>query len=198
MREPNESVARDARAVAVLALVLSSSASCGGSQAASSSSNTLPSIESSAAAGGAPAASAADMPAPPANAASSAPAPSAPSPAAGSASSGTSDAASADTRDINDIRSTISASRERFRACYDQALKKDSRLAGKFVLRFVVHPNGSVKSAEVDNAASQIHVDEMASCAIGVLRSLRFPPSKKGMESSVNYPFDFHPRGPAK
>jgi TonB family protein len=99
---------------------------------------------------------------------------------------------------MNDIRSTIAASRDRFRACYDQALKKHAGIEGKFVLHFVIHPNGSVKAAEVDNAASQIHVDEMGPCAISVLKTLKFPISKKGMESTVNYPFDFHPKGPMK
>ena len=64
------------------------------------------------------------------------------------------------------------------------------------MLKFVVNSDGSVKTAEGDVTKSEIHAPDLESCAVGVLKGLKFPPSKKGMESTVNYPFDFNPKGP--
>ena len=97
---------------------------------------------------------------------------------------------------MNDIRAVVAGNRDAFRACYDRSLKTHPGIKGTFMLTFVVNPDGSVKSAEGDSTKSEIHAPDLESCAVGVLRGLKFPPSKKGMESKVNYPFDFNPKGP--
>ena len=51
-------------------------------------------------------------------------------------------------RDINDIRAAVAGNRDAFRACYDRSLKAHPGIKGTFVLKFVVNPEGSVKSAE--------------------------------------------------
>jgi TonB family protein len=98
---------------------------------------------------------------------------------------------------MDDIRAIVAGNRDLFRACYDRSLKTHPGIKGKFVLKFVVNPDGSVKSAEGDATKSEIHTPDLESCAVGVLKGLKFPPSKKGMESTVNYPFDFNPKGPS-
>jgi TonB family protein len=97
---------------------------------------------------------------------------------------------------MNDIRAIVAGNRDAFRACYDRALKTHPGIKGTFVLNFVVKPDGSLKTAEADQAKSEIHVPELETCAIATLKGLKFPPSRKGMESTVNYPFDFNPKGP--
>jgi TonB family protein len=126
---------------------------------------------------------------PPAAAATSTPAPltaTPPEPSGGSQ----------DARGKNEIQAVIAANREKMRACYDAALKNNPGIQGDLVVGFVINPDGTVKSAEVDWKESELHVPELDSCAVDVLRSLKFPPSSRGLESKVNYPFNFNPRKP--
>jgi TonB family protein len=96
-------------------------------------------------------------------------------------------------RSLNDIRAVVASNRDAFRACYDKAQKAHPGIKGTFTLKFVVNPDGTVKSAEPDATKSEIHAAELDSCAVAALKALKFPPSKRGMESAVNYPFDFKP-----
>jgi hypothetical protein len=97
-------------------------------------------------------------------------------------------------RDLNDIAKTVSSKRDVFRACYDKSAKVHPGVEGKFVLHFVIKPDGTVKSVDVDLQKSQIRAEDMINCAIQAGRGLKFAPSAKGMESVANYPFDFHPK----
>jgi TonB family protein len=160
-------------------VALSSFAACGGSAAPASS-------PASASTDSTPAASA-DLASSPPAAASAAPAP-APTPAAS--------AAPAPDRKTSDIQAVVASNRDSFRACYEKSLKSHPDIQGSFILTFVVKPDGTVKSAEADQSRSQIHTADLETCAVAALKTLKFPPSRKGMESTVNYPFDFHPKGP--
>jgi TonB family protein len=91
----------------------------------------------------------------------------------------------------------VGSNRDLFRNCYEKSLKAHPGIKGKYVLTFVINPDGSVKSAETDQSTSQIHQSDMASCAEAAVRTLKFPPSKKGKESKTSYPFDFNPKGPS-
>lgn len=96
-------------------------------------------------------------------------------------------------RSLDDIRAVIASHREPFRACYDESLKAHPGIQGAFVLHFVVNPDGTVKSAEANQQKSEIHEADLEGCATAALKALQFPPSRRGMETTVNYPFDFKP-----
>lgn len=98
-------------------------------------------------------------------------------------------------RNLNDIQAIVANNRDTFRACYDKAAKAHPGIKGTYTLKFVVNPDGSIKSAEGDSTKSEIHAAELDSCAIAALKTLKFPPSKRGMESAVSYPFNFKPQG---
>ena len=132
-----------------------------------------------------PAAATAASPAAPASPASPAAAPAA---SAGKSSDGPD-------RNLNDIRAVVASNRDAFRACYDKAQKAHPGIKGTYTLKFVVNPDGTVKSAEADSTKSEIHAADLDTCAVAALKALKFPPSKRGMESSVNYPFNFNPKG---
>src|SRR5436853_7019448 len=148
---------------------LSSFAACGGSQSPATSPASTEPVASAATTD--PGASvAASLPAaPPASSASLAAAPTSPP------SPPTSD------RSMKDFTAIVAGNRDAFRACYDRSLRTHPGIKGTFVLSFVVNPDGSVKSAEADPTKSEIHTPDLESCAVGVLRGLKFPPSKKGM-----------------
>jgi TonB family protein len=87
----------------------------------------------------------------------------------------------------------MAANRDKVRACYDAALAQNPGSHGDLVLDFVIDPRGEVKQAEVNWSASELHIPELDSCAVDVVRSLHFPASSRGLESKVSYPFNFNP-----
>ena len=99
---------------------------------------------------------------------------------------------------MNDIQAVVASNRDTFRACYEESLKTHPGIKGAYILHFVVNPDGSVKSAAADPTRSEIHTADLESCTVKAVKALKFPPSSKGFESTVNYPFDFHPRASSK
>jgi outer membrane biosynthesis protein TonB len=97
-------------------------------------------------------------------------------------------------RTMNDIRAIVANNRDGFRGCYDRSAQAHPGIKGTYTLKFVLSPDGSVKSADADPSKSQIHAADLEACTVGVLKSLKFPPSRRGMESTVSYPFDFNPK----
>lgn len=103
-----------------------------------------------------------------------------------------------DSRTKEAIQSVIASNRDKVRACYDAALAHNPGIQGDLVVTFVINPNGSVKQAEVNWAESEVHVPELDTCAADALKTLKFPVSSRGLESKVNYPFNFNPPDPNK
>lgn len=99
----------------------------------------------------------------------------------------------ADTRTAETIRRVLSANRSTVRACYDAALRENPGIEGDLVVSFLIDPYGIVRKAEVNWEESDIHVPELDTCAACAIEELRFPPSSRGLESRVNYPFNFNP-----
>jgi TonB family protein len=98
-------------------------------------------------------------------------------------------------RTLNDIQAIVTNNRDLFRGCYDKAIKTHPGIKGTYALKFVVNPDGTVKSAESDATKSEIRAPELDTCAVAALKTLKFPPSKRGMESAISYPFNFKPQG---
>jgi periplasmic protein TonB len=173
-------------AAAALLFGLLSSGACGGSAPGSSPPAASP--QSAAPATASDPSPIPPEPVPAAATSSPAPAPPAPAASAGKATEGPD-------RNLNDIQAIVTNNRDAFRACYDKAAKTHPGIKGTYTLKFIVSPDGTVKSAEGDSTKSEIHVPELDTCAVAALKTLKFPPSKRGMESAVSYPFNFKPQG---
>jgi TonB family protein len=103
-----------------------------------------------------------------------------------------------DARGKREIQQVMIDNRDKVRACYDAALAQNPGIAGDLVVDFTIDPRGDVKQAEVNWSQSEIHIPELDTCAADAVRSLKFPPSSRGLESKVSYPFNFNPpRQPA-
>ena len=100
-----------------------------------------------------------------------------------------------DERTTTSIAEVIKAHRKPIRACYDKARKSLPDLKGKMTIHFVLDPEGKVKKAELNQERSDIKSPEVVDCALAQIKNLKFPPSSKGMDTTVNYPFDFKPDG---
>lgn len=123
-------------------------------------------------------------------AASGAPPAAAATPPADSAAAGDE---SEDARSMEVIAAVVKANRQKARDCYEKALKQTPGLKGDLVVHFTLKPNGKVKEAMLNRERSTITDPGVVNCVIDVIRSLEYPKSSKGFESSVNYPFNFNP-----
>jgi hypothetical protein len=99
-----------------------------------------------------------------------------------------------ETRTTQVIQEFVAEHRAKVRACYDHALRKDPSLTGDFVVRFTLSPEGAVKSIEENAEKSTLKSPDVAKCALSEIQSWKFPPSSRGMETTVNYPFNFTPK----
>jgi TonB family protein len=97
-------------------------------------------------------------------------------------------------RDLSEIAALVKQHRQPVLECYEEAAKKQPGLQGTMVIHFVVDPEGNVSSARLAEERSQVKVPELVDCAIKVIKSIKFPPSAKGMVSEVNYPYNFKPK----
>lgn len=101
-----------------------------------------------------------------------------------------------ETRTIEVIAKIVKDNRPAVRDCYEKARKDLPSLQGDMIIHFVVDPDGKVKTIELDQERSTLKAPPVVDCAIRVIRGITFPPSSRGMESVVNYPYNFMPGGP--
>ena len=115
-------------------------------------------------------------------------------PVAGEESAGATDLSTGETRTMQVIQKTVLDHRDRFRNCYDAVEAQAPGIQGDLTLYFVLDAAGRVKEAELNDARSTLKHEKLVECALSELRKLQFPPSSKGLETKVNYPFNFNPR----
>ncbi len=101
--------------------------------------------------------------------------------------------AATETRTQPVIAAVVAQNRQRVRACYETERQKNPTLTGTLTVHFKLDPQGKVVEANVVAARSTLQVPSLHKCALDVVRSISFPPSSRGFESQVNYPFDFKP-----
>jgi hypothetical protein len=99
-----------------------------------------------------------------------------------------------ETRTVDVIAKIVKDHRQPVRDCYDKVQKDLPTLKGDMVIFFVLDPEGKVKKIELNQEASTLKSPEVVDCAIKVIRGLKFPPSSRGMETTVNYPYNFNPK----
>jgi hypothetical protein len=103
-----------------------------------------------------------------------------------------------ETRTVEVIAKVIKAHRAEIRQqCYEPARKDLPSLQGDMVIHLVLDPAGKVKTAELNLERSTLKSAAVADCAAKLLEGVAFPPSSRGLETVVNYPFNFMPGGPA-
>lgn len=88
------------------------------------------------------------------------------------------------------VKRIIRANFPRFRACYEQGLKKESTLAGVVSVKFKIDSTGAVESANLDPKGSTMPDKQVQGCVLGVYRTLSFPEPDSG-SVDVSYPINF-------
>jgi len=85
------------------------------------------------------------------------------------------------------VKRIIRANFPRFRACYEQGLKKDPALRGTVGVRFIIDNTGAVETASLTSSVSD---GQVSACVLGVYRTLSFP-EPEGGKVMVTYPIAF-------
>jgi outer membrane biosynthesis protein TonB len=88
------------------------------------------------------------------------------------------------------IREVVRQNHARFRKCYEQALGRAPKLAGRVAVRFVIEEDGSVH--DVEDNESDLPDAATISCIMGVYENLSFPAPEGGIVTVV-YPLVFQP-----
>jgi hypothetical protein len=110
------------------------------------------------------------------------------------ASTGGSAISDGETRTMKVIQQTVLDNRARFRTCYDVVQEKEPEIQGDITIYFVLGSQGRVQEATLNEQRSTLKHPEVAKCIITELRKVQFPASSKGLETKVNYPFNFNPK----
>jgi outer membrane biosynthesis protein TonB len=94
------------------------------------------------------------------------------------------------TVDKRGVARSIRRRQNAFQACYEAALKSNSKLKGKLVVEFTINRRGRVSDAAVirDGLGSS----QVSRCVIGVLKRIRFPAPDDG-EVTISNSFVFQP-----
>jgi hypothetical protein len=97
-----------------------------------------------------------------------------------------------ETRTMDVIAQIVKENRKPVRECFDKAKKDLPDLKGDMVIHFVVDPEGKVKKADLNQERSTLKSSAVVDCAIKVITGIKFPPSSRGMDTTVNYPFNLN------
>lgn len=88
------------------------------------------------------------------------------------------------------IQRVIHANEGRFRGCYQDGLRRDPKLAGRVVTKFVIGRDGTVSAAS--DGGSDLADPEVVSCVARAFMSLEFPANPDGI-GTVTYPIMMTP-----
>lgn len=90
------------------------------------------------------------------------------------------------------VAKTIRRRQRAFQQCYENALKSNSKLAGKLVVEFVIGEDGRVKDADV--VRDGVGSSDVSKCVLKLVKRLRFPKPDEG-EVTITNSFVFQPGG---
>jgi uncharacterized Zn-binding protein involved in type VI secretion len=90
------------------------------------------------------------------------------------------------------IQKVVRNSFDVFRRCYEAGLKRDPKLEGKVLVRFVIGRDGRV--SDFKDGGSDIPDKAVSACVVSGFGGLTFPPPKGGIVTVV-YPIMFAPGG---
>lgn len=101
-------------------------------------------------------------------------------------------AGKAETRTMEVIAAIVKENRKPVRDCFEKAKKDLPDLKGDMVIHFVVDPEGKVRKAELNQERSTLKSPAVVDCAVKVVLAIKFPASSRGMDTTVNYPFNLN------
>lgn len=88
----------------------------------------------------------------------------------------------------------MKANRDKFRCCFDLWARNNPGQSGRVSIQIKLDPEGKLTSAEIAQADTTVAAPEVHSCIIEVAKSITYPKSPTGKETTYKHPFDFKAR----
>jgi outer membrane biosynthesis protein TonB len=88
----------------------------------------------------------------------------------------------------------IKANRDKFRCCFDLWARNQVGASGRVSIQLKIDPEGKLTNAEIAQADTTVAAPEVHACILDVARSLSYPKSPTGKETTYKHPFDFKAR----
>src|SRR5690606_7229940 len=98
-------------------------------------------------------------------------------------------------RSMDDIVAVVKDNRHLFRLCYEKYQHENPELQGDVVISFRITSRGRVIDAQVNPEGTTLTDENVGSCAANEMKKLTFPEVASNLDTEVNYPFNFKPRG---
>ena len=77
------------------------------------------------------------------------------------------------------------------RTCYDEGLKINPHLKGKFVFDWEIVDEGFTRNAKISEKKSDTRNSSVENCLIALISAWRFPPPPPRNTVDISYPFFF-------
>lgn len=88
----------------------------------------------------------------------------------------------------------MKANRDKFRCCFDLWARNNPGASGRVSIQLKLDPEGKLTSAEIAQTDTTVAAPEVHSCIIEVAKSIAYPKSPTGKETTYKHPFDFKAR----
>lgn len=88
----------------------------------------------------------------------------------------------------------MKTNRDKFRCCFDLWARKNPGASGRVSIQLKIDPEGKLTSADIAQNDTTVAAPEVHSCILDVAKSLTYPKSPSGKETTYKHPFDFKAR----
>jgi hypothetical protein len=92
---------------------------------------------------------------------------------------------------LSPLTDLIRARRDGFRCCFDIWAKDHAGAQGSMRMVLKLKPDGTLTSVAFEDVPNRVSAPEVEACIGDLAKSLTFPGSPSGKETTFRYPFDF-------
>jgi len=89
------------------------------------------------------------------------------------------------------VRRTVRQALAQFKACYEREYRKNTKIAGKVVVKWDIDDKGTAKNAHIVKNVSTINNESVEECVRLRMLSLKFPEAPPGTWAEISFPFLF-------
>jgi hypothetical protein len=95
---------------------------------------------------------------------------------------------------LQPLADLMKANRDKFRCCFDLWARTKPGAAGRVSIQLKLDPEGKLTSSEIAQADTTVAAPEVHACVLEVAKSITYPKSPNGKETTYKHPFDFKAR----
>jgi hypothetical protein len=95
---------------------------------------------------------------------------------------------------LQPILDTVQSKRDGFRCCFDLYAKKNPGARGRVAFTMKLDPEGKLMEGKIKQDESDITAPQVESCMAELAKSIAWPRSPRGMDTTYTHRFDFKPR----